>query len=202
MRATVDAEFLAAARNPTAEWLESCFGPGTLWRPSPQSLPEGLEHARTRAFLSEVGIPATRNRFTGFDGMELPERGLWEADPDEIFGRRYPDDDTPPDGYAYGVGLVNGLHLMVDGGTGSVEAYDPNGWDHAAGHVGHVADSASQALAAFALLARYEERFDGGDVTALTEFTELLEELGLYLDDYDFWQNVVDELREGYLNLD
>ena len=91
---------------------------------------------------------------------------------------------------------------MVDGGTGSVEAYDPNGWDHTAGHVGYVADSASQALAAFALLARYEERFDGGDATALTEFTELLEELGLYLDDYDFWQNVVDELREGYLNLD
>ncbi|KOU41888.1 hypothetical protein [Streptomyces sp. WM6378] len=91
---------------------------------------------------------------------------------------------------------------MVDGGTGSVEAYDPNGWDHAAGHVGCVADSASQALAAFALLALYEERFDGGDATALTEFTELLEELGLHLDDYDFWQNVVDELREGYLNLD
>ncbi|GHI40623.1 hypothetical protein [Streptomyces violascens] len=55
---------------------------------------------------------------------------------------------------------------MVDGITGSVEAYDPNGWDHAAGHAGYVADSVSQALAACALLARYEERFDDGDATA------------------------------------
>ncbi|MFD9818420.1 hypothetical protein [Streptomyces violascens] len=133
MTATVDTEFLAAAGNPTAEWLEFCFGPGVLWRPIPESLPEGLEHAGTRAFLAEVGIPATRNRFTGFDGKDLPENGLWEADPDEIFGRRYPDDDTPPESYAYCVGLVNELHLMVDGITGSVEAYDPNGWDHAAG---------------------------------------------------------------------
>ncbi|MFI6053416.1 SUKH-4 family immunity protein [Streptomyces violascens] len=201
MTVTVDAEFLAAARNPTAEWLESCFGPGTLWRPSPESLPEGLKHAGTRAFLSEVGIPATRNRFTGFDGKDLHESGLWEADPDEIFGRRYPDDDTPPESYAYCVGLVDELHLMVDGVTGSVEAYDPNGWDHAAGHVGYVADSAPQALAALALLARYEERFDDGDATALAEFTELLDQLGLDPED-EFWQNVVNELREGYLDVD
>ncbi|MFE3183358.1 SUKH-4 family immunity protein [Streptomyces violascens] len=201
MTATVDTEFLAAARNPTAEWLESCFGPGVLWRPIPESLPEGLEHAGTRAFLAEVGIPARRNRFTGFDGKDLPENGLWEADPDEIFGRRYPDDDTPPESYAYCVGLVNELHLMVDGITGSVEAYDPNGWDHAAGHVGYVADSVPQALAAFALLARYEERFDDGDALALAEFTELLEQLGLEPDD-EFWQNVVNELRENYLDVD
>ncbi|MBV6697743.1 SUKH-4 family immunity protein [Kitasatospora aureofaciens] len=192
----------AVTRNPTAEWLESHFGQGTLWRPSPESLPEGLEDAETRAFLTEIGIPAVHNAFTGFDGESLPERGLWEADPDEIFGRRYPDDDTPPDGYAYCVGLVNELHLMVDGVCGSVEAYDPNGWDHAAGHAGYVAESVPQALAAFAVLARYEERFDDGDATALAEFTGLLEQLGLDLDEYDFWQNVVDELREGYLDLD
>ncbi|WP_438295803.1 SUKH-4 family immunity protein [Streptomyces sp. HUAS TT7] len=201
MTATVDAEFLAAARNPTAEWLESCFGPGVLWRPSPESLPEGLKHVGTRAFLSEVGIPATRNGFTGFDGKDLPENGLWEADPDEIFGRRYPDDDTPPESYAYCVGLVDELHLMVDGVTGSVEAYDPNGWDHAAGHVGYVADSVPQVLAAFALLALYEERFDDGDATALAEFIELLEQLDLDPED-EFWQNVVNELRDGYLDVD
>ncbi|MFD9818419.1 hypothetical protein, partial [Streptomyces violascens] len=72
---------------------------------------------------------------------------------------------------------------------------------HAAGHVGYVADSTPQALAAFALLARYEERFDDGDATALAEFTELLEQLGLEPDD-EFWQNVVNELRENYLDVD
>jgi hypothetical protein len=91
--------------------------------------------------------------------------------------------------------------LMVDGITGSVEAYDPNGWDHAAGHVGYVADSASQALAAFALLARYEERFGDGDATAPAEFTELLEQLGLDPED-EFWQYVVNELREDHLDVD
>ncbi|MEV7022566.1 SUKH-4 family immunity protein [Kitasatospora sp. NPDC093558] len=202
MTTTPDVVLPAVAKDPTAAWLESCFGPGTLWRPRPESLPEGLEHDATRAFLTEVGIPAARNGFTGFDGRDLPERGLWEADPDEIYGRRYPDDDTPPDGYAYCVGLVNDLHLMADGVTGVVEAYDPNGWDHAAGHVGTVAESVPQAFAAFVLLAGLEERFDDGDATALDEFTTLLDQLGLDLEQHDFWQGVVDELREGYLDLD
>ncbi|MFD7339132.1 hypothetical protein ACFV98_24415 [Streptomyces violascens] len=63
-----------------------------------------------------------------------------------------------------------------------------------------MADSASQALAAFALLARYEERFDDGDATALAEFTELLEQLGPDPED-EFWQNVVNELREDHLDV-
>ncbi|MQS15889.1 hypothetical protein F7Q99_27430 [Streptomyces kaniharaensis] len=200
---TSDAELLAAARNPTAEWLESHFGAGTLWRPSPESLPERLEDAETRAFLTEIGIPAARNGFIDYDGEFLPERGMWEADPDEIFGRRYPDDDTPPAGYAYCVGLVNQLHLMVDGTSGSVEAYDPNGWDHAAGHAGYAADSLPQLMGAIVLLTRYEERITEGDAgAAIAEFTELLEQLGLKLDEYEFWHDLVETMREGYADLD
>ncbi|MFE3112763.1 SUKH-4 family immunity protein [Kitasatospora indigofera] len=190
---------LAAARQPTTAWLETCFGTGTLWRPAAADLPAGLEHAATRAFLSEVGIPAMRLDFADYDSSGLPEKGMWEADPDELFGNRYPDDDSPPKSYSYCVGRRNQLHLMLRGDTGTVEVYDPDGWDHAAGYGGPAAESLPALVGALGLLALHEERLTGDDAAAaLTDFTALLEQLGQGADSSSFWEPVLEYLEEEY----
>lgn len=143
-------ELMAAAQNPTAEWLESCFGVGSLWRPAEADLPERLEHEGTRKFLTTVGFPSVRIdgflEFVDFDSSRLKTEGPWAEDPDELFGKRTPDDDSPPTKYAFEFGQCQEFSLMVDGKVGCVDLYDPNGWDHAAGYAGE-AHSSLQALA-------------------------------------------------------
>lgn len=201
----VETGLLAAARKPTAAWLESCFGPGTIWRPDATALPAGLKDAEARAFLTEVGIPAVELDFLSYDSAGLPEKGMWEEDPDELFGNRYPDDDSPPKSYSYAIGKRYELHLMLRGDTGTVEVYDPDGWDHAAGYGGLAADSLSELMGALGLLALYEERItgeDGDGAAALREFAALLAELGQGPDGYSFWANILAELREEYADED
>ncbi|WP_457030504.1 SUKH-4 family immunity protein [Kitasatospora sp. P5_F3] len=194
---------MAAARKPTTAWLESCFGPGTIWRPDAAALPAGLEDAGIRAFLTEVGIPAVELDFLSYDSAGLPTEGMWEEDPDELFGNRYPDDDSPPKSYSYCVGKRYGLHLMLRGDTGAVEVYNPDGWDHAAGYGGPAADSLPELIGALGLLALYEERITGEDgAAALREFTALLEELGQGPDGSSFWENALADLREEYADED
>ncbi|MFF1873186.1 SUKH-4 family immunity protein [Kitasatospora herbaricolor] len=194
-----ESELLAAARQPTTAWLETCFGAGALWRPAAGDLPAGLEHAGARAFLSEVGIPAVRLDFADYDSSELPEKGMWEEDPDELFGNRYPDDDSPPKSYSYCIGRRNLLHLMLRGDTGVVELYDPDGWDHAAGYGGYAADSLPALVGALGLLALHEERLTGGDAAAaLAELTVLLGKLGQDADNSSFWAPVLEYLEEEY----
>ncbi|MFF7988722.1 SUKH-4 family immunity protein [Kitasatospora xanthocidica] len=194
---TPTAELLAAARNPDAAWLESCFGPGTLWRP--EALPERLESPGARAFLTEVGVPAVGLGLVDYDSTDLPGRGMWEADLDELFGNRTPDDDTPPSAWGYCVGTVDVLHLMVDAGSGAVRIYNPDGWDHGSGEGGWAADSLPALIGALALLTRFEERIVGGDAkAALDEFAALLEELGQGPDESDLWHDLVENLREEY----
>ncbi|MFI9046039.1 SUKH-4 family immunity protein [Streptomyces sp. NPDC053427] len=193
-------ELLAIAQSPTIEWLESCFGPGTLWRPGPAALPAGLQDKETRAFLTETGIPAVQLHALSYDSADLPERGMWEADPDELFGNRYPDDHSPPTRYSYCIGKLSQLHLMVSGNTGAVEIYNPDGWDHAAGYGGYAAPSVPEFIGALGLFTLYQQRFDDADVSAafaaLDEFTTLLEQLGQGPDESGFWEDLLEEIRE------
>ncbi|MER7767406.1 hypothetical protein [Kitasatospora sp. NPDC096140] len=198
---TSEAELLDAARHPTAAWLESCFGPGTLWRP--EVLPERLESPAARAFLTEVGLPAVGLDFVGFDATDLPKRGMWEADLDDLFGNRTPDDETPPSNWGYCVGTFDEWHLMVDAGSGAVKIYNADGWDHARGYGGWAADSLPAVIGALGLLAGFEERVVGGDANAaLDEFEALVEQLGQGPDESDLWCQIAVNLREEYEELD
>ncbi len=194
-----ESELLTAAGSPTAAWLESCFGPGTLWRPAEADLPARLEHPGSRAFLTTVGIPAVLLDLIAYDSAELPDKGMWEEDPDELFGNRYPDDDSPPKSYSYCVGRRHALHLMLRGDTGTVEVYDADGWDHASGYGGAAADSLPALVGALGLLARCEDRLTGDDpAAALDELTGRLTRLGQGPDESDFWEAVLEDLREEY----
>lgn len=192
-------DLLAAARTPTAEWLAECFGPDAVWRPAEAELPARLEAPAARAFLTTVGIPAVDLDFINYDSTGLPLKGMWEEDPDELFGNRYPDDDTPPASYSYCIGMRYPLHLMLRGDTGTVEVYNADGWDHASGYGGHAADSPAQVIGALALVARWKDRLTGdGAREARLELVSLLEELGQGPDDSSFWSNVVEQLEDEY----
>ncbi|MEV8096963.1 SUKH-4 family immunity protein [Kitasatospora sp. NPDC085879] len=190
-------ELVAAARRPTTEWLESCFGPGTVWRPAEAELPERLADAGARAFLTTVGLPAVSLAFADWDSTGLPADGMWEEDPDELFGNRTPDDDSPPVCLAYSIGTHQARHLMLRGDTGTVEVYDPDGWDHACGYGGHAAGALPELVGALGLLARYEAGLTGDDADAArAEFTALLAELGQGPGDSSFWEHLLTSLEE------
>ena len=189
----------AVARKPTVEWLESCFGPGSLWRPEEALLPARLENAGARAFLTTVGIPAVQLDLIGYDSAGLPDKGMWEEDPDELFGNRYPDDDSEPACYSYCVGTVDLLHLMVRGDSGTVEIYNPDGWDHASGYGGYAAASLPELIGALGLVAHCAQQLTDGDADALLdELTTRLERLGQGPDDSDLWAGVLENLRDEY----
>ncbi|MGW2389264.1 SUKH-4 family immunity protein [Streptomyces lydicamycinicus] len=195
-------EWMAAARNPTAEWLESCFGVGSLWRPAEAELPESLEHEGTREFLTTVGFPAVRIdgflEFIDFDSSRLKTEGPWAEDPDELFGRRTPDDDSPPSSYAFEFGKCQELSLMVNGITGCVDLYDPDGWDHAAGYAGEAHSSVKTLAGALGLAAQFARRFEGAEpLKELAEFRTAVEELDPLVES-DLWEKVTDALEEEY----
>ncbi|MFE1952456.1 MULTISPECIES: SUKH-4 family immunity protein [Streptomyces] len=190
-----------AAGKPSAAWLESCFGAGSLWRPSPADLPAALTHEPTRAFLTEVGVPAVRLGAVDYDSAKLTDEGMWEADPDELFGERTPDDDSPPSRYSYCIGTGWGvLHLMVCGDSGTVEVYDPDGWDHAAGYGGYAADSVPEFLVALGVFTLYRRTFEDAEPQAaldgLDELTSVLNRLRQGPDFSDFWETRLEEVRE------
>ncbi len=194
-----ESELLAVARKPTTGWLESCFGRESLWRPEEARLPARLEHAGTRAFLSTVGIPAVRLDFIGYDSAGLPDKGMWEEDPDELFGNRYPDDESEPACYSYCVGTVDQLHLMVRGDSGAVEIYNPDGWDHASGYGGYAAASLPELIGALGLVARCAQQLIDGDADAVLDaLTAQLELLGQGPDDSGLWAGVLEHLRDEY----
>ncbi|WP_050514900.1 SUKH-4 family immunity protein [Streptomyces rimosus] len=196
-RAATDREaLLAAALEPTAEWLESIFGAGSLWRPTEDELPERLEDTDSRTFLTEVGFPSVHLSFLDYDSTDLTKDGPWSEDPDELFGNRYPDDDSPPKSYAYGMGESMGYSLMLLGDRGSVSLYDPNGWDHAAGYAGHVADSLPLLAGALGLWASFESRLFGDDHDAvLREVRELIDEIEP-VEGCRFWEEIFQWLED------
>ena len=152
---------VSGAAAPTHEWLGERVP--TLWQPA--ELPPGLKHAETRRFLSEVGFPLVDNEW--FESMSLADKGLWEADPDELFGRARPGDETPPATFAYGLGEYGGdFTLMADGETGLVEIYMLSGWDHGEGHQGVAFASVAEAAGSVALLTALDARLHGDDADA------------------------------------
>jgi len=184
------------AANPTTEWLASVFGADTLWRPT--EAPAALVHTGTLDFLRTVGFPAVTLDLADLDSTKLLAGDIWEADADEIFGRRYPDDDSPPTELCYAFAVYGGeYHLMVDGKSGTVDVYDPSGWDHAEGHAGHAFDGVGELAGAIGLLARFEPRFEGdGAAAALAELRAAVEELGW--SDSVFWEWVFETLEDEY----
>ncbi|WP_308377658.1 SUKH-4 family immunity protein [Streptomyces sp. ISL-98] len=192
-------ELLAKAEEPTAEWLESIFGVGSLWRPTETEIPVRLEDKEARKFLTTVGFPAVRIDFIDFTSAGLPKDGLWEEDPDELFGRRYPDDDTPPTSYCYGFGTYGGgFHVLLNGPTGDVDVYDPNGWDHAAGYAGWAVSSLPKLAGALGLLKAYEDRLAGPEPAVAAQELRLLVEQLEAGGESAFWEHVLEQLEDEY----
>ncbi|WP_431972548.1 hypothetical protein [Nocardia sp. bgisy134] len=187
----------AAAARPSAEWLEACVGADSVWRPA--DLPEGLRHEESRRFLSTIGYPAVFLSAVRFDSSDLPAQGLWEEDPDELFGRREPDDDSAPVKYCYGLGVYgNDYTLMLDGELGVVDVYDPSGWDHGAGYRGRAFDSLAELAGAVGMLTRYLARLEEGEepATVLRELSESVTMSGWA--DSGFWISAFEHLEDEY----
>lgn len=190
-------EIDTAAARPTAEWLQSCVGADAVWRPT--ELPEGLKHEASREFLTTIGYPAVSLSAARFDSSELPARGLWEEDPDELFGRREPDDDSPPVKYCYGFGVYgNDYTLMLDGELGVVDVYDPSGWDHGDGYRGRAFDSLAELAGAVGLLSRHLARLaeDEDPTAVLRELSASVTMSGWA--DSGFWISAFEHLEDEY----
>lgn len=117
--------------------------------------PAHLTHAPTIEYLTEVGFPLV-DLDDYLSSTHLPERGLWEADADELFGRRV--GDAPPTVFCYGVATFYGEYtLMIDGATGGVDVYDPSGWDHGEGYTGHAFDTVAELAAVVEVLKEHQD---------------------------------------------
>ena len=99
---------------PDAVWLEERLAEGSLWRPDEAGLPAELTDARSREFLLTVGFPAVHLDVVGIDTRHLrDEDPLEPVDADEIYGERYPDDDSPPKNFCFTVATRYDQHLML-----------------------------------------------------------------------------------------
>ncbi|MEU7022619.1 SUKH-4 family immunity protein [Streptomyces sp. NPDC046203] len=154
---------------PDAAWLEERLGEGSLWRPDEADLPAELTDAESREFLLTVGFPAVHLEAVGIDTRFLrDEDALAPLDADEIYGKRYPDDDSPPVNFALTVVTWYDQHLMLDATLGGITHYDPNGWDHDAGWQGPAADSLPGLAVLLALVAEAGPALESDDDTERT----------------------------------
>ncbi|MFD7321933.1 hypothetical protein ACFV9D_12770 [Streptomyces sp. NPDC059875] len=149
---------------PDAVWLEERLGEGSLWRPDEADLPAELTDAPSREFLLTVGFPAVHLGVAGIDTRHVrDEDGLEPFDSDEIYGRRYPDDDSPPKNFSFTVVVRGDQHLMLEAADGGITHYDPNGWDHADGWQGPAADSLPQLALLLGLIAESSDALESTD---------------------------------------
>ncbi|MGY5127084.1 SUKH-4 family immunity protein [Streptomyces nigrescens] len=165
---------------PDAAWLEERFGAGSLWRPAEAELPGELTHQQSREFLTTVGFPAVRIDAIGFDATHLRADdgdALHPFDADELYGERYPDDDSPPVNFCFAVGSCGDQMLMLDGELGGVDHYDPNGWDHGAGYRGAAASSLPDLAALLGLIAERSAELDTDDRAVARAAVAALREL-------------------------
>ncbi|KAJ5869602.1 hypothetical protein N7455_004543 [Penicillium solitum] len=115
-------------------WLEAHFGAGSLWKPTESELPARLTDAATRRFLTTVGFPLVQCTGIQWDPSGLKKSvdagvELYAYDADEIFGRRWADDDSPPVNFCYNFGCVGGdVVVMVDAEDGLIIHYDLGGY--------------------------------------------------------------------------
>ncbi|CCK24682.1 hypothetical protein BN159_0303 [Streptomyces davaonensis JCM 4913] len=115
-------------------------------------------------------------------------------DADEIYGRRYPDDDSPPTNFCFTVATRYDQHLMLDAADRSITHNDPNGWDHAAGWQGPAAEALPTLALLLGLIAESSNALESTDdavrASALTDIRELMIEWEPYTADSAFWSGV------------
>ncbi|MFJ9588631.1 hypothetical protein [Streptomyces acidicola] len=180
---------------PDAVWLEERLGEGSLWRPDEAGLPAELTHAGSREFLLTVGFPTVHLDFVGIDTRHLrDEDGLEPFDADEIYGERYPDDDSPPKNFCFTVATWYDQHLMLEAADGGITHYDPNGWDHGAGWKGPAADSLPLLAVLLGLIAESSNALESADdavrAVAVTNLRERMIGQEPYVDDSAFWDEI------------
>ncbi|MEY9989538.1 hypothetical protein ABIE67_001570 [Streptomyces sp. V4I8] len=180
---------------PDAVWLEERLGEGSLWRPDEAALPAELTHAGSREFLLTVGFPAVDLDVVGIDTLHLrDEDGMEPFDADEIYGERYPDDDSPPTNFCFTVATWGDQHLMLDAANGGITHYDPNGWDHGAGWKGPAADDLPMLAVLLGLIAESSSALETADdaarAAAATELRKRMIEHEPYVDDSAFWDEI------------
>ncbi|MFD9432998.1 SUKH-4 family immunity protein [Streptomyces sp. NPDC060002] len=184
---------------PDAGWLEERLGEGSLWRPNEAGLPTELTHAGSREFLLTVGFPAVHLDVVEIDTRHLrDENALAPFDADEIYGERYPDDDSPPKNFCFSVATCYEQHLMLDAADGGITQYDPNGWDHGAGWKGPAADSLPRLAVLLGLIAESGNALESADdavrAAAITDLRERMIGQDLYVDDSAFWDAIFERL--------
>ncbi|MBU3863439.1 SUKH-4 family immunity protein [Streptomyces sp. 4503] len=186
-------------RIPDAAWLEQRLGEGSLWRPDEAGLPVELTDAQSREFLLTVGFPAVRLDVVRIDTRHVrDEGGLEPFDADEIYGNRYPDDDSPPKNFCFTVATRYDQHLMLEAADGGITHYDPNGWDHADGWQGPAADSLPRLAVLLGLIAESGRALESADeavrAAAVTDLRERMIDLDSDVDESGFWGEVFEGL--------
>lgn len=184
---------------PDAAWLEARLGEGSLWRPDEAALPAELTHAGSREFLLKVGFPAVRLGAMDIDTTHLrDEDGLEPFDADELYGRRYPDDDSPPKNFCFTAVVAGDQQLMLDADDGGITHYDPNGWDHADGWQGPAADSLPRLAVLLGVIAEFSDALESDDdavrAAAVTDLRERMIDLDGNVDDSKFWDELFEYL--------
>ncbi|MFJ8630875.1 SUKH-4 family immunity protein [Streptomyces sp. NPDC093568] len=187
-------------RTPDAQWLEERLGEGSLWRPDEACLPAELTDAESREFLLTVGFPAVDLDIVGIDTRHLLESDEPRPlDSDEIYGNRYPDDDSPPKNFSFTMALWGDQHLMLDAADGGITHYDPNGWDHGDGWKGPAADSLPNLAVLLALIAESSTALntedDGLRAAAATELRRRMIAHDACVDDSEFWDEIFECLE-------
>ncbi|WP_405578557.1 SUKH-4 family immunity protein [Streptomyces sp. NBC_01092] len=184
---------------PDAVWLEERFGEGSLWRPDEAALPAELTHTESREFLLTVGFPVVHLDHVGIDTRHLRDEDGWEPfDADELYGRRYPDDDSPPKDFCFTIATWYDQHLMLDAADGDLTHYDLNGWDHGAGWQGYAAGSLPELALLLGLIAESRNALESDDAAAraaaVTDLRECMTIADWYVDDSKFWDKIFEHL--------
>ncbi|MEU1406642.1 SUKH-4 family immunity protein [Streptomyces sp. NPDC005728] len=184
---------------PDAVWLEKRLGESSLWRPDEAGLPAELTHAGSREFLLTVGFPAIHLDVVGIDTRHLrDEDGMEPFDADEIYGERYPDDDSPPKNFCFTVATWYDQHLMLDAADGGITHYDPNGWDHGAGWKGPAVDDLPTLAVLLGLIAESSNALESADdavrAAAITDLRNRMSGQEPYVDDSSFWDEIFESL--------
>ncbi|MFF0204889.1 SUKH-4 family immunity protein [Streptomyces sp. NPDC005017] len=187
---------------PDAAWLEERLGEGSLWRPDEAALPAELTDAESKAFLLSVGFPAVQVKGAGIDTRHLRGRdGLEPFDADELYGNRYPDDDSPPENFCFTVALWGDQHLMLDAADGDITHYDPNGWDHGAGWQGTAAHSLPVLAVLLGLVAQFGDALDSDEdavrANALGELRDrMIAQDPCCVEESAFWGEIFESMAE------
>ncbi len=181
-------------------WLEERLGEGSLWRPDEAGLPAELTDARSREFLLTVGFPAVHLDVVGIDTRHVrDEDGLEPFDADEIYGNRYPDDDSPPKNFCFTVAVWGDQHLMLDAADGGITHYDPNGWDHGDGWKGLAADSLPLLAVLLGLIAEASDALESDDdavrAAAVADLRERMIGQDVYVSESAFWDEIFECLE-------